>query len=265
MADYKGMTNQELLELARERDIKGRSSMNHDELAKALEKSDREGGSDSRADQIDAAHEGGRGLAQTEGVDAATREKNQEQRKDREGLTDPKYGQDAEDLEGKPGVLAPEEEATADHHRPESDPKNPAVQEALSPEGKEALEEYGEDSEALQESDLALDAVGPLHLEKPSERVMTGAVNEDHAKEQEKELKKLPKEYHGQVPEVITDEHLEKIKASVGKAKSGPVSTDPADYIEFAPPIGVLEEQRKEALEKANDRRAKEADGSGSE
>lgn len=86
-----------------------------------------------------------------------------------------------------------------------SDPKNEEVQEALSPSGQDALAEMGEDSEAAKEADIALDASGPLHLEAPHEREMTGAVSEEHAKEQEELLKNKPEDYVGSISEAGFD------------------------------------------------------------
>jgi len=79
------------------------------------------------------------------------------------------------------------------------------AKEGLSPEGQEALAEMGEDSEAAKLADIEADSHGPLHLESPSERIMTGAVNEEHAKEQEEKLENMPEDYSGDVSEAGFD------------------------------------------------------------
>lgn len=230
--NYSERSKEDLLEIARERDLPGRSSMNKDELAEALAKDDEEKGTDDTlASQVEGGQneKGGRGAAQTEGSDFASRQ----QEPKNPDLFNEEYGQDAEDLEGKVG--APEDEAQRAHHSPASDPHNPAVQEELSPEGQEALEEYGEDSAALEEADLALDASGPLHLEKPSERFMTGAVNEDHAKELEEVYSRVPENYVGDLPEKPTDEQyklMEKAAGDPDKEWEEGDSIDPNDVYE---------------------------------
>lgn len=131
----------ELVELARERELEGRSGMSKEELAEALAD---DSSSDVKADdEFDA-----------------------------------------------------EDEA--------NDENNPDVVENLSPEGQEALEEM--EPEQAEEAALALDASGPLHLESPSQRMMTGAVSEDHAKEQEELLKDKPEDFVGNVTEAGFDD-----------------------------------------------------------
>lgn len=148
-------TKEELLEKAKELDIEGRSSMNKEELEKAV------ANADSSSD--------GSQTAEKSGSDSSA------------------FGAGGKDSEA-------------------SDPKNEDVKEGLSPSGEDALEEMGEDSEAAAEADIALDASGPLHLESPSEREMTGAVSEEHAKEQEELLKNKPEDYVGSVSEAGFDE-----------------------------------------------------------
>lgn len=121
------------------------------------------------------------------------------------------------DVEGRSGMNKEElEKAVADaesgsssgdettdvssgHESEASDLDNPAVQEGLSPEGQKAAGELGDEAKEL--ADAALDASGPLHLQSPHDRIMTGAVNEEHAKEQEEALKDVPDDYVGDVTE----------------------------------------------------------------
>lgn len=130
-----------------------------------------------------------------------------------------------------------------------------AEKEDLSPSGQEALEEMGEDSEAAKEADLALDASGPLHLESPSVREMTGAVSEEHAKEQEELLKDKPEDYVGSVSEAGFDEDGNPAAGSAepkGQPKDNLSENDERDpedvyevrqedVIDFPPPVGERE------------------------
>lgn len=128
-----------------------------------------------------------------------------------------------------------------------SDPHNPEVQEGLSPSGQEALDELGVDSEAAAQADLALDASGPLHLESPSDREMTGAVSEEHAKEQEAALEGKPEDFTGRVTEAGFNEdgtpaHVD--AATLGSEKDNLSADDDRelrevraeDVIDFPPP-----------------------------
>jgi hypothetical protein len=126
-----------------------------------------------------------------------------------------------------------------------SDPE--VVGDQLSPEGQEALDAMGEDSEAAAEADLGLDASGPLILEHPDSRIMTGAVSEEHAKEQEEALKDKPDDYVGLVSEGGFEED--------GTPKGVVYGTDRAvtdedgnrrpirqeDVIDFPPPLAERE------------------------
>jgi hypothetical protein len=127
--------------------------------------------------------------------------------RDAKPADDSEFGQSPEDIEkqaeGDANQPVPEQEAALGHHQPESDPHNPEVQENLSSSGQEALDKMGEDSVAAEEADLRLDASGPLHLQDPAQRVMTGAVNEDHAEEQAKLVEEnKPEGYTGEVNEL---------------------------------------------------------------
>lgn len=137
-------TKAELLEEAREKEIEGRSSMNKDELAAAVEDAD-----------------GGDGSV-SEGGDEV---------------------RDAVDLLTPTGESV-DNESTAD----------------------ERLEEIEEDApETAKLAAVTMDSHGPLILQDPSERIMTGAVSEEHAKEQEKLLKNKPEDHVGDVTEAGFD------------------------------------------------------------
>lgn len=150
------------------------------------------------------------------------------------------------------------------HNSEASDPQNEEVQEGLSPEGQDALEEYGEDSAYVEESDLALDASGPLHFESPARREMTGAVSEEHAKEQEELLKNKPDDYVGLVTEagfdedgnVITDsDRTRKIskKDNLGPGDDRELyEVRQEDVIDFAPPVGQRSFDRADTPETVN-------------
>jgi hypothetical protein len=165
-------TKEELLEKAKELDIEGRSSMNKEELEKAV--ADAEG---SSSDGSETEQKGGSDTSA--------------------------FGAGGKDTEA-------------------SDATSEEVQEGLSSQGEEALEEMGEDSEAASEADIALDASGPLHLEAPHLREMTGAVSEEHAKEQEELLKNKPDDYVGSVSEAGFDEDGRPAGASQAEPKGQP-------------------------------------------
>lgn len=144
-------------------------------------------------------------------------------------------------LEGRSGLnkeelVAALEESDADPaYDPASDPQDPEVVANLSPEGQQALEELGPDSVAAEETELALDASGPLHLQSPSERVQAGAVNEEHAKEIEERVGKVPDDFVGNILEDGT-------LVGVDEAKY----VDPQDVIDFPPPIQPGKEARED-------------------
>lgn len=198
----------ELVELARERELEGRSSMSKEELAEALaDDSSSEGDSSEDAELREAVTEF-------------------EENFDAEEQVEEQYA-DSATQPSDPSV-----EASAAHHSAASQAENPGVQEGLSDSGKEALEEVGEDSVYAEESDLALDASGPLHFESPSQRVMTGAVNEAHAKEQEELLKNMPEDWTGDTTEAGFD-------------KDGNAVVKPSDEEQAA-----LQERRESRLSK---------------
>jgi len=147
-------TKEELLELARERDLEGRSGMNKEELVDTLSSSD----SSSDAEGDGSVSEGG------------------DEVRDAEDLLTPTGESEDGESEG-----VEERQNAASQYYPESAPK----------EGSLAY---------------AMDAAGPLHIQSPEERIMTGAVSEEQAKEQEKLLANKPDDYVGDVTEAGFDE-----------------------------------------------------------
>jgi hypothetical protein len=101
----------------------------------------------------------------------------------------------AAEPEGYPETTA----ASSGHESEASDESNPEVTEELSPQGKEALDEMPEAS--AEEADLALDASGPLHLQAPSDRIMTGAVSDEQAEAFAEAFKDVPEGHTGDVAE----------------------------------------------------------------
>lgn len=158
--DYNELSKEELLELARERDIQGRSNLDKEGLVKAHE-------------EFDASSE------------------------------------DAELEE-----FSDEEEAE--------------LEESLEGEDAEAFDQAGEVGEATQDAvDLSLAASGPFVLERPENRIVTGAVNEEQAAEQEAQRAKLGDDFVGDFPEFVTDE--------VAEAAQGPRTVNQEDVIDFPP------------------------------
>jgi hypothetical protein len=220
MADYQDKTKEELLEEARERDLKGRSSMDKDELVRALEEDDSndpptsdESSSESTDSGASTEHQEGNASVEGEAPAASN---------EGEGEGEPR-GADS-DVEHY-GFMS---EA--------SDENNPDVVEELSPEEQEALDEMGEQQAKF--ADLALAASGPNILQSPSERIMTGAVSEEHAKELSGLLKDLPEDHVGHVTE--SGEFAEPRR---GSGPDGQIM--PEDVIDFPPPLQVDEEDRR--------------------
>jgi hypothetical protein len=263
-------TKEELVEKAKEAGLSGYSTLNKEELADQLANFESEGGSSEKplADQMEPAHEGGRGVAQTESRDLGSRLTDSAERREELAEKSAEFQESHDEVadiekQNKGAETkhdAEWEAANASHHSAASDAENPAVQEGLSPEGQDALEQVGEDSAYATESDLALDASGPLHFENPASRVMTGAVNEAHAKEQEKALKDKPDDWVGDVTEsgfdkdgnVKTEHGAAARAANAGSEKDNLHKSDkrdlrevrPEDVIDFPPPVGEREFDR---------------------
>lgn len=241
-------TKEELVEKAKDANLSGYSTLNKDELAAQLANLENEGGNNTPlADQQEPAHEGGRGVAQTESLDAQGRADALQAEKDSVHV-DAK----SEGSQDKATEDAPDAAKTTGYASEGSDASDQDVVDELSPSGKEALDELGNESAA--KADLALDASGPLHLQSPAERIMTGAVSEEQAKEQEKATKSRPDEYVGDVTEagfakdgtpVVAHGAVERNKVA-GSEKDNLHKSDKRelrevrqeDVIDFPPPVG---------------------------
>jgi hypothetical protein len=122
---------------------------------------------------------------------------------------------------------------------------------AVADAEQDALEEVGEDSEYAEQSDLALDASGPLHFESPAGRVMTGAVNEEHAKAQAALLENKPDDWTGATTEAGFDGNGDPLNDNVAQTTEGDTKDNlsdnddreltevrPEHVIDFPPPVG---------------------------
>lgn len=137
----------ELQELAKEQELEGRSGMNKEELAEALADDSSSEESESLADQMEPAHEGGRGLAQEEDQDVASR------------LAEER-AEEAEDLNKSQKELEEEAEAEEDDAADEEEaPPYAEASELKAPEETAKQEDVinfppplgDEDAEPLQE------------------------------------------------------------------------------------------------------------------
>lgn len=166
---------------------------------------------------------------------------------------------------------ATQDGSTPDNELPASDLDNPDVRANLSPSGQEAADRFEETGqEALKdEADAALDASGPLHLQSPDERVMTGAVSEQNAEEQRKIIKdNSPKDHVGPHSEsgqplgaglAPDDQNVAKAK---GDKKDNLSDGDdrelyevrPEHVIDFPPPVGQREGTTERGQDRASDR-----------
>jgi len=167
----------------------------------------------------------------------------------RSGMSKEELEKAVAEAEGSSSDGAETTDGSAPAHESEaSDLDNAEVREGLSPEGQEAAEELGDEAKEL--ADAALDASGPLHLQSPHDRIMTGAVNEDHAKEQEKLLKDVPDDYVGEVTEA--GDYGSSLKREVGQPKKNLSENDERDpedvrevyqedVIDFPPPVAERE------------------------
>lgn len=165
-------TKEELLEEARERDLEGRSSMNKEELVDALAN---DSSSDSSGDG--SVSEGG------------------DEVRDAQDLLTP-TGPDR-------GHLQSEAEAKLSAGNPTPGEESEDGGSQGADERKAAIEEDNPESAELAAEEM--DFSGPLHLQAPEERIMTGAVSEEQAKEQEELLKNKPDDYVGNVTEAGFD------------------------------------------------------------
>lgn len=185
MADYNERSVEDLKAEASERELEGRSKLTKKEdLVAALEADDASKGDESE-----------------DGASAS-----EEQEELREELDE--YVEERNEEEG-------DDRPTIGFESDASDPDNPVVDRAM--EDKPEYEDLSEEDKEL--ADLALDASGPLNVESPYGRIMTGAVSEEDAAEQEKEVGKLPEEYPKDlpIPERIDDNFVEEAKELVGR------------------------------------------------
>lgn len=163
-------TKEELLEEARERDLEGRSSMNKDELVDAL-------ASDSGSSDGEKVSEGGDEV------------------------------QDAEDLLTPTGPYRGHLQNEAEAALSAGNPVPGEDDRPVNPDADERMQDLEEKTpEAAKLAAEELDYAGPLHLQSPEERIMTGAVSEEQAEEQKKLLANMPEGYVGEVTEAGFDE-----------------------------------------------------------
>lgn len=202
----------ELLEHARERELEGRSSMNKEELVNALAD---DGSSDSNDGSVS---EGGSEV------------------------------RDAEDLLTPTGPYRGDQQSEAEATLSAG---NPVPGEESEDGGSQGAEER---MDALEEktpvaADLAaeeMDFAGPLHLQSPEERIMTGAVSEEQAEEQKKLLENKPDDHVGNVTEAGFDEDGNSNVRRVSVVE--PVEQYAIDYKENA-----LQADKEEAKDSSSD------------
>lgn len=197
MADYSELKKDELVDLARERGLEGYSDLKKDELVKALQDNDGVGeppeGSGVTAEDLLTP-------TGTVGVDVP-----KEVVDDYQENYVPERQEEVKD--------AAEEGYNLNELKPEgSDPDNPVVEAELA----DSPEYQSLSDEEKQLADLALDARGPLSVQSPYGRVMTGAVSEEQAAEQEAERAKLPEDFVGDIPERVSPVHVERAKEALG-------------------------------------------------
>jgi hypothetical protein len=189
--DYNELNKEELLELARERDIAGRSGLDKEGLVKAHEEYDAQ-----VVDEQSAPDEVGESVDSDE-VPA--------------------------ELDAPEEVASPAEAAE--------------LVNGLEGESLEAYDELGEVGSATQDAaDLSLDAQGPFHLERPENRVVTGAINAEQAAEQEAQRAKLPEGFTGDFPELVSDELANQVASER--------TVQQEDIIDFPPPLAEQEQTK---------------------
>jgi hypothetical protein len=216
MSNYNEKTVQELKDEAKSRGLHGYSDKNKEELVELLD-----GQSDDSADDVSAEE-----AAHQEKLDALNEDAVHEGSKE---LAEEDAGEDFGPVSGG-------------YASEGSDAGNEDVVAEVSPEGQEALAEMEDNQAAL--ADVAGDASGPLHLEKPSERIMAGAVSEEEAEEQEELLKDLPEDYVGNVR---GDGSALGREAREGSGPNGEVLQE--DVIDFPSPLAKVEDERKDAAD----------------
>lgn len=205
-------TKEELLEEARERDLEGRSSMNKEELVDAL-------ASDSSSDSS------GDGSISEDGDEVRDA-------KDLLTPTGPYRGDKQSEAEAK---------LSAGNPTPGDESEDGGSQGA--DERKSAIEEDNPESAELAADEM--DFSGPLHLQAPEERIMTGAVSEEQAKEQEDVLSNKPDDYVGNVTEAGFDDD--------GNLKAGRRIT--------APVVEVVDEEAADTVGKESRGERRERQG----
>lgn len=172
MSDYADKTKAELLEEAQKRNLEGRSSLDKDGLVAALEADDAKSADDSESDG-----------EVTDAVDL---------------LTPSNAAEDGSE------AVADGDEVTEDGE---------LVGPTVTDEDQENFDKVGEVGDEYQDLvDTRLATHGPLTIENPENRIMTGAVNEEQAKEQEAIFAELPDGFVGDLPEKPSAAWLDEIK-----------------------------------------------------
>jgi hypothetical protein len=231
MSDYADKKKEELVDEARNRGLSGYSDKNKDELVALLEESDA------------SQNQDGQDVPQNSGTaESSPPDSNQED-------VGQKYLEEEKDRieEYEDDTTDPDFEVQTAHHSEASNLENPEVVGNLSPEGQEAAEQMSGVERA--EADAALDASGPLHLQSPDEREMTGALTEKHGEEQ-RERVQMPEDGHtGGFSESGVPLNVPPDFSQVGSRKDNLHESDDRelyevrqeDVIDFPPPLAERE------------------------